>query len=55
MQLNENGIDVKSISRKLSAVKGFFRYCYFSNYIEKNPAASITIRSPEENFRRQHP
>jgi integrase/recombinase XerC len=42
MELNNSGLDVKSISRKLSAVKGFFRYCYLNNYIEKNPAASIT-------------
>jgi integrase/recombinase XerC len=39
--LNETGLDMKSISRKLSAVRGLFKYCYINGLSENNPASSI--------------
>ncbi len=45
MVLNEEGLDKKSISRKLAAIRGLFKYAYFRNYIFKNP--SILISNPK--------
>jgi len=52
MELNESGLDMKSISRKLSAIKGLFKYSYINDYLEMNPAAvminpKIKRRLPE--------
>lgn len=41
MRLNETGLDNKSISRKLSSIRGMLKYAYINLDMEKNPAASI--------------
>ena len=41
MVLSETGIERKSISRKLSAIKGLFKYSYLNEYIAVNPASAI--------------
>jgi len=45
MTLNEKGLDKKSISRKLAAVRGMFKYACLQNYIETNPV--ILISNPK--------
>ncbi len=42
MSLNERELDKKSISRKLSALRGMFKFSYQRNYIQSNPAAIIS-------------
>ncbi len=42
MKLNEKWHDKKSISRKLSSLRGLFRFSYQRNYIQTNPAAIIS-------------
>ena len=42
MTLNEKGLDKKSISRKLSALRGMFKFSFQRNYTETNPAAIIS-------------
>jgi site-specific recombinase XerD len=42
MILSESGLEKISVSRKLSSIRGFFRYAFKLNYIEVNPASSIT-------------
>ncbi len=41
MQLSEKGIDKKSISRKLSSLRGMFKYANNHNLIKANPTALI--------------
>ena len=42
MILSESGIERKSISRKLSSIKGMFRYAYLNEYLKVNPASAIS-------------
>ncbi len=42
MRLNDNGLEKRSISRKLAAIRGLFKFAYFHNYIETNPAVLIS-------------
>jgi integrase/recombinase XerC len=42
MSLSENSLQTKSISRKLSALKGLLKYAYIKGYTENNPAALIS-------------
>lgn len=45
MVLNEEGLDKKSISRKLASIRGLFKYAYYRNYIDVNP--TILISNPK--------
>ncbi len=50
-ELSGKGLDSRSINRKLSAVKGFFRFCVAQELIDENPSAGIkglkqAIRQP---------
>lgn len=45
--LLEKKLTAKSISRKLSAIRGLFKFSYQNNYIEKNPIAQIS--NPKTN------
>lgn len=45
--LNDNRLDKKSISRKLAAIRGLFKFAYQKDLIEKNPAAFIS--NPKAN------
>ncbi len=38
MTLMENGLDTKSITRKLASIRGIFKYAYQNDLINKNPA-----------------
>ncbi len=42
MTLSEKRLDKKSISRKLSTLRGLFKFSYQRNYIEANPVAIIS-------------
>jgi len=42
MELNEKELEKKSISRKLSTLRGMFKFFYQRNYITVNPSASIS-------------
>lgn len=42
MVLSETGIERKSISRKISSIKGMFKYAYLNEYITVNPTSSIS-------------
>ncbi len=42
MTLNEKGLEKKSISRKLSSLRGMFKFSYQRNYIKGNPTAIIS-------------
>jgi site-specific recombinase XerD len=42
MELNEKELDKKSISRKLSTLRGMFKYFYQRNYITSNPTSAIS-------------
>lgn len=42
MKLLDAGLDKNSISRKLSAIRGLFKYAFQNNYIELNPTASLS-------------
>jgi len=41
IKLNDAGLDMKSISRKLSAIRGMFRYAFVNGLIENNPMDQI--------------
>ena len=41
MELNEDGLEKKSITRKLASVRGLFRFAYQQEIIEQNPAQYI--------------
>ena len=41
MVLSESGLEKISVSRKLSSIRGFFKYAYKLNYITVNPACYI--------------
>ncbi|MCA9447357.1 MAG: tyrosine-type recombinase/integrase [Candidatus Omnitrophica bacterium] len=50
-EMSGKGLDPRSINRKLSAVKGFFKFCRAQEMIEEDPAAGIkglkqAIRQP---------
>jgi len=42
MVLSESGLEKISISRKLASIRGLFRYAYKMDYIDVNPAGSIS-------------
>jgi integrase/recombinase XerC len=42
MVLSESGLEKISLSRKLSSIRGFFKYAYKFNYIDVNPASFIS-------------
>ncbi len=42
MVLSESGITKKSISRKISSIKGLLKFAYLNEYIKANPASSIS-------------
>ncbi len=42
MVLSESGLEKLSISRKLSSIRGLFKYAYKRNYININPAGTIS-------------
>ncbi|WP_124057361.1 tyrosine recombinase XerC [Vaginisenegalia massiliensis] len=48
--LNERGLAPNSISRKLSALRSFFRYCLKQSYIEANPMELIQFRPKEQRL-----
>ncbi len=41
MVLSESGIERKSISRKISSLKGLFKFAYLNEYFNINPASAI--------------
>ncbi|HEY7750968.1 MAG TPA: tyrosine-type recombinase/integrase, partial [Ignavibacteriaceae bacterium] len=45
MQMNENGLDKKSITRNLASIRGLFRFAYQGGQISANP--SLYIRNPK--------
>lgn len=47
MNLSESGIEKRSISRKLAAVRGMLNYAFKNSLIEKNP--SVCIKNPRSN------
>ena len=42
MVLSESGLEKISLSRKLSSIRGFFKYAYKYNYIDVNPTSFIS-------------
>jgi len=50
MALNEKKLNKKSISRKLSALRGLFKYAYQRGYIKSNPAAIISNPKAERKL-----
>jgi site-specific recombinase XerD len=42
MVLSETGIERKSISRKISSIKGLIKFAYINEYIISNPVSAIT-------------
>jgi integrase/recombinase XerC len=42
MSLNDDGIDEKSISRKLASIRGFFKFAFNQEFIQTNPASYIS-------------
>jgi integrase/recombinase XerC len=42
MHLNEQGLDKRSIARKLSSVRGLFKYAFQREMLESNPALQIS-------------
>jgi len=42
LKLSQSGLDKNSISRKLSAVRGLFKYAFQNNYIEMDPTSVLT-------------
>ena len=42
MVLSESELERNSMSRKISSIKGLFRYAYLNEYIKANPASSIS-------------
>jgi site-specific recombinase XerD len=47
MHLSDSGIDKRSISRKLSSVRGLFKFAYQTQLIDFNP--SIHVKNPKSN------
>jgi site-specific recombinase XerD len=41
MSLSESGLDKISISRKLSSIRGLFKYAFRNEYLKSNPASQI--------------
>lgn len=41
MVLSESGLERKSISRKISSIKGLFKFAYLNEYLNINPASAI--------------
>ncbi|MBR6755327.1 MAG: tyrosine recombinase XerC [Peptococcaceae bacterium] len=48
--LQSNEFSKTSISRKLAAVKSFFRYLYRENYLQDNPAELVTAPKKEKRL-----
>lgn len=46
MYMNEKRLDKKSISRKLAAIRGLFRYAYVNSLIRSNP--SLQLANPKQ-------
>ncbi len=42
-ELSEQGMAKSSISRKVAALRSFFKYCFKRGYIEKNPAHLLVV------------
>ena len=42
MKINEDGLDKRSIARKLSSIRGFFKYAFQREILESNPALQIS-------------
>jgi len=47
MYLSDSGIEKRSISRKLSSVRGFFKFAYQNQLIDSNP--SLYVKNPKNN------
>jgi len=47
MYLSDSGIEKRSISRKLSSVRGFFKFAYQNHLIDSNP--SVYVKNPKNN------
>ena len=47
MKLSENGLDTRSISRKLSSIRGLMRYAFHNEIIDSNPVRYI--KNPRSN------
>jgi len=47
MHLSDSGIEKRSISRKLSSVRGLFKFAYQTQLIDFNP--SINVKNPKSN------
>jgi site-specific recombinase XerD len=47
MTLSEEGLNKKSISRKLSSLRGIFKFAFNNNYIELNP--TVLISNPKSS------
>jgi len=39
--LNESGLEIKSIARKLTTIKNFHNFLYFTNYLDKDVSSSL--------------
>ena len=47
MHLSDSGIEKRSISRKLSSVRGLFKFAYQNHLIDFNP--SVYVKNPKSN------
>ncbi len=50
MQLSEEGISARSISRKLSVLRGFFNFCLTNSIIDKSPVQNIRNPKSKKNL-----
>ena len=50
MILSESGIGRKSISRKISSIKGLFKFAYLNEYIKINSASAISGPKVKRNL-----
>ena len=50
MILSESGIERKSVSRKISSIKGLFKFAYLNEYIKINPASAVSGSKLKRNL-----
>lgn len=50
MVLSESGIERKSVSRKISSIKGLHKFAYLNEYIKSNPASAVTGPKVKRNL-----
>ncbi|MFI3314124.1 MAG: tyrosine-type recombinase/integrase [Rikenellaceae bacterium] len=50
MNLNEQGVNIKSINRKISSLKTLYKYLYIRGYVTSNPTLKITSLKGEKRL-----